>query len=225
MANRGKSMVMVVLIFIIGLSLGYFAGSFANKKGDITIEKSNVDKKLLEQIERAKSFFPVIDEMFSVTGTITGIGNNIINIDTFQSPNPFEDIPTKREIKISSSTKLIRQEQKDPQEFQKEMEKYQKILQENPNDLPKLPQYFDEVNIRITDLKAGDVITVTSETDIKTQASFNAEKVISQGNFKVGQSPLGAGAPLPAPIPIAANADSQPPVPIPAAEPTVPVAP
>ncbi len=141
------------------------------------------------QLSRAKSVFPSQEKVTSVGGTIKNISGNVITIETPKSANPFEDTPTVREITVTSATSIVKREPKDPKEFQQEMDAFQKLLQKTVStsatattstkpvvaQTPPLP--FTEITLALSDLKAGDTITVESNQNIKTATSFEVVKI------------------------------------------------
>jgi len=178
-----KLSLIAVSVFLIGLFLGFSVGiAYKSKQA---AQNSNIDQKLLSQLEKAKKLFPPILEMRSVSGTIKKVNGNVITIEAYPSPNPFEELPSVREIIVTENTKIIRQEQKNPIEFQKEYEDYQKrISQQSTANLsvPLLipPSPFTEEQIQISDIKAVDLILVEADENIKTTASFEATRITVQ---------------------------------------------
>jgi hypothetical protein len=137
------------------------------------------------QIEKAKKAFPTQPEMQVVSGTIKTVSGDTITLETQPSANPFENLPTTRQVKVTSETKIVKNEPKDPEVFQDEMDAYQKAVSESapkpgepaPSNLPTPPEPFIEMELEISDLKAGDMITVDAGKDIKTATNFDAVKI------------------------------------------------
>ena len=116
-------------------------------------------------------------EMLSVSGAVKSINGNTLIIETGENPNPFEQLPSTREIAVTQSTKIVRQDQKNPEEFQTENEEYQKKLQSGASGaIPPVPTI--EMDIKLSDIKVNDFVTIVSDKNIKNSASFEAVKVI-----------------------------------------------
>jgi len=158
------------------------------------------------QIDKAKALFPTQTTMMSVSGTIQSIAGNTITMQS-SSLNPFEKVPAVRKITVTSETKILKTEPKDPRVFQKEMDAFQKAVQKvststEATSLPTPPQPVTETPLKLSDLKVGDMITASAAADIKTQASFNAVTitVVVVGTAVAIPPVITNGAPPPPPI-------------------------
>jgi len=199
----------IIIGLVIGLAIGFVLGFSLNK------QSSEPNEELLMQLEEAKKFFPTIPDMFSVSGIVKEIKGDTITLDTFQSPNPFEDIPLSREIIVTQATEIIKQENKDPEDYQKEFEVFNEKIAEQTGSLtpePLIPPNpFVEKSIDISEIKVNDQITVDAGKNIKTLKSFEAVRIVIQPSF--GLAPVGTvvvpapgdvigqAVPLPAPAP------------------------
>ena len=166
-----KQLTFIGIALILGLGIGYSIGFY---KGSFAI-----NSKLQSQIDKAKQFFPTLDEVRSVSGTVKSINGNVITIEA-NNFNPFEELPTIREVVAAADTKIIKLEEKAPEEFEKEFEDYQKKTAEQSQEALVPPSLFREKEITLTDLKAGNMISAEADKDIKTSARFEAVKVIVQ---------------------------------------------
>ncbi|MBI4779146.1 hypothetical protein HY797_01690 [Candidatus Falkowbacteria bacterium] len=106
--------------------------------------------------------------------------------------NPLSD-PTmdERIIKISDQTKIYRQIKKtaeetkaDSEAFNKDMEEFSRKVKEQkagePIEPPQPPDPLGKTEIKISDLKIGDQITVTAKNDIHAAKEFLAEEIMAQ---------------------------------------------
>ncbi len=191
--NINKGLVLTVIVFLIGIFLGFSVGVLYKSKQHV--QDKNMDSKLLSQIEKAKKLFPTIPEMLSVSGTVTKVAGNVITMESYPSVNPFEELPAIREIRVTKNTRIIKQEQKNPAEFQKELEEYQKKVQQSQAvnlSLANLtlPYPFIEVELKINDIKEGGTITVDTDKNIKNVTSFEATRVVVQVNNILAIPPL-----------------------------------
>jgi len=178
----------IVIALIVGGAIGYAAAGY----------------QYSGKLEKAREAFPSQSMMQTVSGTIQSISGNTITIQTSPSINPFEDLPTMRTVTVTSETKIIKSEPKDPAVFQKEMEAYQKatsVSAPKPGelapagaDLPTPPQPFTETALSLSDLTVGDMVIVDAGKDVKTAASFEAVK-ITLGGTATALAPVGGTVP------------------------------
>ena len=222
MNKRGISMVhaSVILVLVLGMFAGFMAGVFYEKKNsrEAPGSQNNQLAQLQSQLDKAKKYFPSIPDTKSLIGTVKQIKGGIITIETLQPPNPFEELPTSREVAVTASTKIVRQEQKSPQDYGKEMAEFQKKIQQNangsiPSAVPPVP--FVEKPLGLADIKINDQIIVESDKNIKADVKFEATRIVVQQIFTVTPPP----APMPVPTQnIATNTSlngSLPPAPAP----------
>ena len=152
------------------------------------------------QMNKIKAAFPTQPTMSFVSGTIQSISGSVITIQTPSAMNPFEDLPTVRKVTVTSKTVIVKTTSKDPAVFQQEIADFQKAMQKNlpgsgtstasvATKLPTPPMPSTETEVKIADLKVGDMISVDAGKDVKTQTSFEAVKITVTG--------VGAGMPLP----------------------------
>jgi len=191
-------------ITLIGMTVALVAGGVAGYYG-ASYQYSSI-------LTKAKAAFPTQSTMSAVFGTVKSVSGNTVTIQTQPSMNPFENLPAVRTVTVTSTTKIVKNEQKDPQVFQQEMIAYQKAMQKSASTSgtstpasvgqpATSPMPFVETVVNIADLKVGDMVSVDAGKDVKTAASFDAVKITvneSIGAPGVGgvTPPIGAGAPL-----------------------------
>lgn len=168
---KNSGVPLLVLVFLAGAAIGYSGAGY----------------QYSVRIEKAKQFFPALPTLPAVSGAIQSISGSTITLLVQSVLNPFEDLPTVREVTVMSTTKIVKSEPKDPQMLMAETAEYQKVLdrtlllQDNsapvPANLLAPPQPFSETAIRLSDLKVGDMITVDAGKDIKTATRFEAVKI------------------------------------------------
>lgn len=136
-------LIFVVLIIIAGVG-GYFIGTEFNKYKTAF-----------------NSFYSeILDEIFSITGTIKAIDNTItLEISSLENFLPGEEIKTEeRIINLNAETKIVEQTSLEISE--------QGVLD------------TQEVPLELTKLKVGDIIAVETNENIKTKKEFTATKII-----------------------------------------------
>lgn len=202
----------LIISLIIGLVVGFSFGSYQDK------QVINTDIEALErQLEKARQFFPTTPDIRFLSGTIKSIKDNVITMTAPPSTNPFEDMPTLREVVIMKNTTLMKNTPKDPDVLQKEFDEYQKELERNrdfadPSSFPTPSLPYNEVKITVDDLVVGDAILVTAAQNIKTAKRFDAERITVQ-EAGAGFAPPAAPALAPAPPPVVVVPEDAPVVP------------
>ena len=171
MEIKTKHYLFVAIALVVGLLLGYGLGASQGRK--------SASAEFQERIEQAKKFFPGVEDIRFLSGVIKEIGNSRITIEITSFLNPFEDWLMMREVIIISKTKIVKQELKDQEVFQKETEAYQKAANFS---IPPSP--FSEHPVSLNDLNVGDRVSVEAEENIKPKTRFEAKQIIIQ------QSPL-----------------------------------
>ena len=212
------SFLIAFVCFGIGFGLGYYLGGGADA---LILRQENA--QLRSQIDKAKSFFPSVAEVRSLPGTVKSISEQIVTIDVSAPPNPFEEWPQEREVIVTQNTKIVKDEAKKPDVFQKEMEVYQKSMADFQARIkeggviaapPVPPTPIVETTSTIQGIKPGDKITVYASEDVKNQISFEAVRIVVMPTAALGfpsdtpsaydmplESPLPASPPAPAPLP------------------------
>ena len=197
MYNQKSLLVGIVTSLIVGVVIGLIVSSKSPQlSGGLSAT----------QLEKVKKLFPVIPEMRSFSGSVKEIDGKTITLEISESTNPFDEWTTIRKVTVSDSTKIVRTSQKDPKEFQKEMEAYSPGAvgdSTKPSSVRTPPSFLTEKVIKLSDLKVGDVITVEADHNIKNETQFTATKVsVGMGGpagLAIPPAPAGASTNLPPP--------------------------
>ena len=92
--------------------------------------------------------------------------------------NPLEPLAdlelNNRIVEIDSNTKIILHESRNDEEFIKEADAFEKGLSENE------PMPFIEKKGSLSDIKVGEITTVTAQENIKDKKQFKAVEIIIQ---------------------------------------------
>lgn len=163
--------------YALGYPLGYSRGGQA------------VTDSYAAKIAALSKLFPLPSEIHSLGGRVKSVNATGLAFETVPvTQNPFaESFPAVREVAVTGATKITRTENKSPAVFQAEMAAYQKQVRNNavptgiagtapPVILPP-PEPFGEINIKLSDIKTGDTVTVTADKDILRAASFSATRI------------------------------------------------
>ncbi len=113
----------------------------------------------------------------SLSGTISAVGENSLTLEINLPFNPLEELnaPKERTVTVTSATKIYKQNQKPPDQFQKELSDFQKAAVTDHTATPPSPFTRSEASLK--DLKKGDSVTVIAATDILFQKSFTAKEI------------------------------------------------
>jgi hypothetical protein len=196
------SLLIPFITLIVGLGLGYYFGSSSSSL-PLPGSSSSDMQKLQQQIEKAKEMFPVAEDIRYLYGVIEDVNQNSITVKTSESPNPFDELPREWNIAIGDNTIIIKQEQKDPAQYQKEMRSYQAKIQKisptagspsSPGPYPMPPMSYTETSMTVSGLKKGDYVSVTSAENIKQKTTFEAAKIIVQSGMPGTLAPAGTPA-------------------------------
>jgi len=134
-----------------------------------------------QKLEQSGLLRPEPEEIFTLSGTITAVSKNQISLKANPTVlNPLADqAPEMRTVTVTSETKIIKLTPKTSEEIAKEAEDFREAMSslEPGTTPPTPPSPYTEEEIKITDLKNGDVISVTSDTNIKMAAKFVAKEI------------------------------------------------
>lgn len=181
----GVAVVASVSIFVAGLAIGAkisnngVSGDFANG--------FNAAKSMLNKT----GLLPTTpNKIMTVGGVIKAVDNNQITIAVSGvTPNPLEDQgPVYRTVNVSGKTAIVAMMSLSAAEMDAANKGFLADLKNGRHPSPPAP--FKEQVAKISDLKVGMQISVTSSDDIKDASTINATKISFQG-----------GLPVTAPIP------------------------
>lgn len=196
-----KLIIAIVLAAVVGCALGYAVGYF---RGGSDIAASYAVK-----IAAVNKLFPAPLQTLSLNGRVDNVSGETITVDVNPiTINPFAEgnFPAVRTVTVTDATVITRMGQKDPVVLQKEMAAFQKATQSGSVLLPVgtgtalaaivPPMPFSETAMALSDIKAGDMVTVTAASDILSVASFSATKI--QVTPAATSTPIANPATLPA---------------------------
>ena len=209
--GKNTSIMIAAVALIAGAVIGFYGSSF---KTGVSSSFKEENEKLKSQIEAAKKFFPPSPpEIRSLSGTVKEIKDGAVTIEVNFFGNPFEDLPKMREVTVGERTIIVKNEQKSPDVFRKEMDAYQAALAKlspagtGPAGIPAKnypipPAPFIEKKLELAALKAGDQISVEAGENIKTMTRFEAIRIVVQTPVALPASaPAGALPPAGGPGP------------------------
>ena len=178
-----------VVFLLLSLVIGFLLGatlivSLAPQSSVNPNTKQELEiKKAFVQELRQKGILPPVPETITdVYGKASDIKDNQLTVvleNRFEDPlNEF--LPKAMVVVANDKTKISRLEEKDSDTFDKEQRAFDKKMQEYGENVPAdiiPPEPFNKVNIKISDIKAGDTINAYSETDLKGKSEFVASSI------------------------------------------------
>ena len=182
--SKTKQIIVIIITAIIFFVLGCFISGGAGVIGENTFQAGwgAAEQRLVES-----GFVSMFDdiEIKSVNGVIEKIDGNKIALK-IQPLSPLDDPELDVRIVEINNAKIYKLLEKNQEEFQKEMEAFDKKMQEqmeNPEIVTEPifpPEMFNKQEINLNEIKVGQQITVTADKDIKEIKQFKVVEVIVQ---------------------------------------------
>lgn len=199
-----------LILFLFGIAVGYMVGgkSAATPGGRGYDEGYAAAKAELQQklVDKGLALSPdELDNMeqqpvYNVTGTITEIGASSLKMTaTFIAPDILSE-PTTVEmvVNVTNDTKIIRQLEKTPEEFQKDLEAYDQAIssaaaegtEPSPGGEPELapPGPYKSEEISLPDLEVGMTVSVSSGDNMRGKTAVDATEI---SHFETAATPGG----------------------------------
>ncbi|MDP2708526.1 MAG: hypothetical protein Q8O93_00525 [bacterium] len=148
------------------------------------------------------NFFPLAGgEIKSFSGQVEAVEGNKIKLK-IRPLEPLADPELDRRIaEVAAETKIYELEQKDERQYQQEMEEFNQKMQSQSLTDPEAenniepaipPEPFVKKTIELAEIKAGSIINVSADQDIKNDKSFLATEIIAQMMAPIAVAPPGA---------------------------------
>lgn len=182
----------LVIAAVIFSGIGYFAGRISvSSKKSATLEKNTFEDGLEAAYNRlmqrgqagiaARGYG--FRESNSIGGSVKEINNGVIALNV-NPVNVLADPALDVRMVDANSAKIYKQVEKTPEDLQKDMEAFDKKMQELANnseaELPAPPEPFGKQEISLNELKAEDRILITAEKDIHNVKEFKAIEILVQ---------------------------------------------
>lgn len=175
---------MTAIAFLLGGIIGayadpYLPASLSNtQKGyqsGFTAAKTLVEKSSLGAF-----FTATPNDIRTVSGTVTAVNGDKISLHSASVENPFDSVSINdRVVRVGSETKVIRLVPKDIKTAEAEMDAFRKALQKSGTTTASsfnAPPY-NQMMVTASDIKLGDIVIVTADTNIKNLVEFTAQKI------------------------------------------------
>lgn len=181
-ASRRVLVILALLLFIVALILVIVSSIMPGTKKKISSFGGSYAEGY--KVAREQAYRSGMAKMtaMSISGTVDSISSDSIKVKT----NLFVDervdgVGQVRTVLINRSTKIEKQIQKDQQAFQKEQNAYMESMKNLDPDTqpPTPPQPFDVQELKISDLKQGDMVNVMVEgnEDLMLKDSIQAKTI------------------------------------------------
>lgn len=148
-----------------------------------------------KRLQESGQYFVMPGEIKSVSGQITDVLNNKITLK-IRPVEPLDDPELdNRIVAITDSTKIYQMVQKDQAQYQKEIDEFNKKMQEQMKSPEKMispiisPELFIKKEVAISDLKADQQITVSSDDNIRNAKEFKAVEIQIQATMPIPEMP------------------------------------
>ena len=173
-----------IVVLILAVLL---AGSALNLNcpfGFVTDQNSSYEAGWMaasQKLEESGLLRPETAEIFTISGTITQISENQIIIKADPTViNPLAiQAPESRTVTVNPETKIIKQIPKTQEELAADEEKFvnEREKLEPEAAPPTRPLPYTEKEIKLSELKIGDKISVTSDQNIKFATEITATEI------------------------------------------------
>ena len=186
-----KKILLIIIPLIAIFALGVFIGTKIKTKTNTGQQDSfragwDAAQKRLEESGVAPKLEGM--EIKNISGTIQSIDGNKLSIKVANImgalSNPELD---NRIVEVGDYVKIYELNPKEPQQFQKETEEFLAKLKEANSDDQKSalqsPEAFNKKEIKLSDLKVGETVTITADEDVKNKKQFVAKEISVQANL------------------------------------------
>jgi len=162
-SNTTTILVVVALVAIVLVAIGYYLSS--NKPAGDKSDKANLTNQEQaaangnEQPNPNQPPAPVVpSEVYSYVGEVTAVAGDTITVSAKPNVN-YLKVETALKVKADDNTQII--------------------SRTIPKVLPKEggANLFKQENIKLSDIKTGDQVTVVSAANIKDQTEFTASRI------------------------------------------------
>lgn len=163
-----KTFLTGVSVLVAVVMLGYLLSFSANQgqvfQAGLEAGREEVREEYERKIAEAFPSTPEPEEIFSISGKIGMIEDDVLVLTYDPSVNPFDETKSRAKVvMITGVTKIVERVPRCAEELAQE---------------DSAPVFYNEVEIRPSRLKMGDKIIVVGEEDIKGKIEFAAQRII-----------------------------------------------
>ena len=153
-----------LIVFLLILTLGYNLG----KNQGYQLGQQDTETKYQQKIEEVFPTIPQPEEIYFYSGEITEIEGKTITLKaSVPRTNPLAEEKFEiKKVNVKEATEIVKRIERTPEEMGA------------PTTPEEMIEPFKEEEISFSDLKVGNEIIVSSESNIKGVSEFTASKVI-----------------------------------------------
>ena len=180
-----KQTITTIIIALVFFGLGFYSGRLypIGLKGENTFEAGwQAAKQRLSET----GFMPMFGEDMAITSLSGEVKDNRISLKI----SPLEPLADpdldNRIVEVDEKTKIYRLIEKDPAQYQAEMEEFERKMgeeMENPEEIPEpvvFPEMYNKEEAGLADIEVDQRISVKTEEDIKEVKQFKAVEITIQ---------------------------------------------
>lgn len=183
----------LILVGLVGAFVGAAVGFFIG----LQIDNGKQVENNGEQPGSIGKRLPPIPQVRSVFGTVKGVRGNVIDLEVARGLS--SEVSAAWGISVGGDTEILRQEWKDKEGFEKELEIYKKKLSALKPGSPGVtstlmePTPYNVNKIGLKDLKIGDIVNAEADRVVRAaETGFKARRIIV---FASGSQPGPSTAP------------------------------
>lgn len=174
------TIIFLIIVFLAGTALAFPIGKMLGYNQGFSAGAQEMEAKYQKRIAE---IYPPVTNVTGLAGTIKEIQEKALKVEvSIPSSNPFEEQRTElRTVLLTDQTKIIKQIPKTPEEYENDMEEYNRTVAQNPTELIPYPNPMKDAEFKLSDLKVGIFINVEAEENIKEKSEFEASKIFWLG--------------------------------------------
>lgn len=231
-----KKILINTLVILVILGVGILIGTKLSKKtvtqGEIKEDSYQAGwNAAKERLAQSETGMLISSDIRTINGVVEKNEGGKLEIKIKPLEPLADEALDTRIVTLNPETKIYLSMQKDMTKFQEEMNAFQERMMASQQDVNmtqlEAPTPFEKTEVKLSELKQGQQVSVTAGENIKDKKEFVAKEINVQQNIAMpnaNQSSAQPVAPIAAPLP-----DAMPQAPIattlPAAMPQAPAAP
>jgi len=174
--------IFLIIAFLLGTALAFPIGRMLGYKQGFSTGAQQTEAKYQKRIAE---IYPPVTNVTGLAGTIKEIQEKALKVEvSIPTSNPFEEQGTElRTVLLTDQTKIIKQIPKTPQEYENDMNEYNRMVAQNPTTPIPYPSSVKDVELKLSDLKVGLFINIEAKENIKEKSEFEASKIFWLGGI------------------------------------------
>ena len=189
--------IFLFIAFSIGLLLGITM--FVSFKSETSVDLNSnqvleIKKTFIQELRQKGILLPAPEIIIDIYGKVSAIKDNKLTIvlgNRFEDPLE-EFLPKIMTININEKTEIFKTKEKPFNVFKQEQKKFEQTIREYGDEIPDgliPPGPFEKIKMEISDIKQGDIIYASSETDFKGKSEFTAASIRIKEMTEIEKNP------------------------------------